>query len=382
MGKAYVLGVGMTKFGKRPEATIEEMGVEAIREAINDAQINPRQIQAVYCGHAYQGVSVGQRIIVAFGFSGIPVNNLENVCASGSSAFQEAYFAVLADRYDICLVIGVEKLSTRTGGPLAPGFDDLEDSLGLTFGALYALRARCYIETYGLTSQQLAKIAVTNRKNGYYNDKSTHGGLITVEEVLESPMVCDPLHLYDCNPSTDGAAAAIIVNEKIAKRIGGRPIEVVAGSLTSGKFEPGFIDMTFEDITWRAAQEAYRLAGFGPDEIDFAEVHDCFTIAEILRVEGLGFCKRGEMVRWIEEGIHEINGRKPINPSGGLLGKGHPLGATGVAQIRELVLQLRGEAGVRQIKDAKVGLAHNRGGSVTGTEGAACTVTILRKPKD
>lgn len=379
MDRTYVLGVGMTKFGKRPETTLEEMGVEALREALDDAQIDPKQIQAVYCGHAYQGVSAGQRIMVAFGFSGIPVTNLENVCASGSCAIREAFFAVQAGRYDICLALGVEKLSTRVGGPLAPGSDDLEDSLGLTFAALYALRARRYMETYGLTSEQLAKIAVTNRKNGYYNDKSSHGELISIEDVLNSRMVCSPLHLYDCNPNTDGAAAAIIVNEKMVKRIGGRPVEILASSLTSGKFEPGFIDMTFEDMTWRAAQEAYETAGLGPDEIDFAEVHDCFTIAEILRTEGLGLCKRGDMVRWIEEGINEISGRKPINPSGGLLGKGHPLGATGVAQIRELALQLRGEAGMRQIEGARIGLAHNRGGSVTGTEGAACTVTILRK---
>jgi acetyl-CoA acetyltransferase len=380
MGKTYVLGVGMTKFARRPDATIEEMGVEAIREALNDAQISPKQIQAVYCGHAYQGVSVGQRVMVALGFSGIPVTNLENVCASGSCAVREAFFAVQADRYDICLALGVEKISGRFSGPIAPGAEDLEASLGLTFGALYALRARRYMETYGLTSQQLAKIAVTNRKNGYYNEKSSHGELISVEDVLNSRMVCSPLHLYDCNPNTDGAAAAIIVSEKMAKRIGGRPVEIVTSSLTSGKFEPGFIDMTFEDISWRAAQEAYNVAGLGPDEIDFAEVHDCFTIAEILRTEGIGLCGRGEMVRWIEEGINEINGTKPINPSGGLLGKGHPMGATGVAQIREVVLQLRGEADVRQIKGARVGLAHNRGGSVTGTEGAACTVTILRGP--
>jgi benzoylsuccinyl-CoA thiolase BbsB subunit len=380
MGKTYVLGVGMTKFEKRPETPLEEMGVEALREALKDAQIDPKQIQAVYCGHAYQGVSAGQRVMVAFGFSGIPITNLENVCASGSCAIQEAFFAVQTGRYDICLALGVEKLSTRVGGPLAPGFDDLEDSLGLTFGALYALRARRYMETYGLTSEQLAKIAVTNRKNGYYNDKSSHGELISIEDVLNSRMVSDPLHLYDCNPNTDGAAAAIVVNEKIVKRIGGRPIEILASSLTSGKFEPGFIDMTFEDITWRSAQEAYEKAGVGPNEIDFAEVHDCFTIAEILRTEGLGLCKRGEMVRWIEEGVNEISGRKPINPSGGLLGKGHPLGATGVAQIREIVLQLRGEAGRRQIEGARIGLAHNRGGVVTGTEGAASVVTILRKP--
>jgi acetyl-CoA acetyltransferase len=379
MGKAYVLGVGMTRFGKRPETPVEQMGAEALREALNDARIGVRQIEAVYCGHAYQGLSAGQRVMVAFGWCGMPVTNLENVCASGSCAFREAFFAVREGRHDVCLALGVEKLSTRSG-PLTPGAEDLEDSLGLTYGALYAMRARRYMETYGLTSRQLAKITVTNRKNGYFNEKSSHGELITVEDVLNSRMVSDPLHLYDCNPNTDGAAAAIVVSERVARQIGGEPIEIVVSTLTSGKFEPGFIDMTFEDITSRAAQEAYERAGVGPDGIDFAEVHDCFTIAEILRVEGLGLCKRGEMVRWIEEGVNEIGGRKPINPSGGLLGKGHPLGATGVAQIREIVLQLRGRAGVRQVKGARVGLAHNRGGSVTGTEGAACTVTILRKP--
>ena len=379
MGKAYVLGVGMTRFGKRPEIPVEQMGVEALREALNDARMNVKQIEAVYCGHSYQGLSMGQRVMVAFGWCGMPITNLENVCASGSCAVREAFFAVQAGRHDICLALGVEKLSTRSG-PLTPGAEDLEDSLGLTYGALYAMRARRYMETYGLTSRQLAKITVTNRKNGYYNEKSSHGELITVEDVLNSRMVSNPLHLYDCNPNTDGAAAAIVVSEKVARQIGGEPIEIVVSTLTSGKFEPRFIDMTFEDITSRAAQEAYEKAGIGPDGIDFAEVHDCFTIAEILRVEGLGLCKRGEMVRWIEEGVNEIGGRKPINPSGGLLGKGHPLGATGVAQIREVVLQLRGKAGVRQIQGARVGLAHNRGGSVTGTEGAACTVTILRKP--
>lgn len=370
----------MSKFAKRPEVTIETMGVEAIREAVDDAQIDPKQIQAVYCGHTWQGMSAGQRVMAAFGFSGIPVTNLENACASGSCAIREAFFSVKSDRYDICLALGVEKLTGKFSGAITPAVEDLEASLGLTFPSLYALRAHRYMETYGLTSKQLAKIAVTNRKNAYYNNKSSFGQLINIEDVLNSRMVCSPLHLYDCNPTSDGAAAAIVVSEKIAKRIGGKPLEIVGSGLTSGKFEPGFIDMTFEDMTWRAAEEAYKMAGLGPNEIDFAEVHDCFTIAEILRTEGLGLCKRGEMVRWIEEGVNEITGKKPINPSGGLLGKGHPLGATGVAQIYELVRQLRGEAGQRQIKGAKVGLAHTRGGSVTGTEGGACVVTILKGP--
>jgi acetyl-CoA acetyltransferase len=201
------------------------------------------------------------------------------------------------------------------------------------------------METYGLTSEQLAKIAVTNRKNGYYNDKSSHGELISIEDVLNSRMVSDPLHLYDCNPNTDGAAAAIIVNEKIAKRIGGRPIEILASSLTSGKFEPGFIDMTFEDITWRSAQEAYETAGLGPDEIDFAR---CMTVSRSQRfcVRRTGFMQARRNGSLDRRGVNEISGRKPINPAGSIRQR-TSFGCDGVAQIREIVLQLRKLAGVR-----------------------------------
>lgn len=378
MDKAYVLGVGMTRFGKRPEATIEEMGIEAIREALQDAGIEPRQVQAVYCGHAWQGMSAGQRVMAALGYSGMPVTNLENACASGSCALREAYHAVASGRYEVVLALGVEKLTGKFKGAIAPEEEDLEGSMGLTFPALYALRARRYMETYGLKPEDLARVAVKNRKNAYYNDKSSHGELISTEDVLNSRMIASPLHLYDCNPVSDGAAAAVVVSAQVARRIGGQPIEIAASALTSGQFSPGYIDMTFEDITHRAALGAYEAAGLGPEDIDFAEVHDCFTIAEILRVEGLGLCGRGEMVRWIAEGVTEITGAKPINPSGGLLGKGHPLGATGVAQVYEIARQLRGRAGPRQLEKARVGLAHCRGGSVAGTEGAACAVHIFK----
>jgi acetyl-CoA acetyltransferase len=173
----------------------------------------------------------------------------------------------------------------------------------------------------------------------------------------------------------------VIADQQTVKRLGGRPVEILASSLTSGKFEPGFIDMTFEDMTYRAAQEAFQDAGCGPEDIDFAEVHDCFTIAEVLRVEGLGLAERGGMVKMIRQGDIEITGKMPINPSGGLLGKGHPLGATGVAQIHEITRQLRGEAKERQVKGARMALAHCRGGLVTGTEGAACAVSILKSMK-
>ena len=378
MKRAYVLGVGMTTFGRRPEASAEKMGVEAIREALTDSGLDIEQIEAMWCGHCWQGSGAGQRILAAYGFSGIPVTNVENICASGSTALREAYYAVATGRYDICMALGVEKMSGKFKGAITPDDEDLEGELGMTFPAVYALRAQRYMYAYGLTSEDLAKISVINRANALDNDKTMFGEAISIGDVLNSPMISSPLHRYDCNPVSDGAAAAIVVSENTMKQLGGRPVEIVASALTSGKFEPGFIDMTFEEMTHRAAMEAYRQAGIGPEEVDFAEVHDCFTIAEVLRVEGLGLCEPGGMVRMIRDGDIEIGGRKPINASGGLLGKGHPLGATGVAQIYELARQLRHEAGKRQIAGARIGLAHCRGGLVTGTEGAACAVTILK----
>lgn len=378
MRKAYVLGVGMAKFGKRPNTPMEKMGIEAISEALTDGGVDIKQIEAVWCGHCWQGAGAGQRIMAAYGFSGIPVTNVENVCASGSTAFREAYFAVATGRYEICMALGVEKMTGKFKGAITPDEENLEGELGLTFPAIYALRAQRYMYEYGLTSEDLAKISVINHLNALDNEKAMFGEDISIDDVLNSPMICSPLHRYDCNPVSDGASAAIVVSERIVKQLGGRPVEIVASALTSGKYEPGFINMTFEEMTHRAALEAYNQAGIGPEDVDFAEVHDCFTIAEVLRVEALGLCEPGGMVRMIRDGDIEISGKKPINASGGLLGKGHPLGATGVAQIYELAKQLRNEAEKRQIAGARIGLAHCRGGIVTGTEGAACAVTILK----
>jgi len=378
MKKAYVLGVGMTKFGKRPNTPMEKMGIEAIREALQDGGVDINQVEAVWCGHCWQGSGAGQRIMAAYGYSGIPVTNVENICASGSCAFREAYYAVASGRYEIAMAVGVEKMTGKFKGAITPDEEDLEGELGMMFPAMYALRAQRYMYEYGLKSEDLAKISVINHLNALYNEKAMFGKEITIGDVLNSPMISSPLHRYDCNPVSDGAAAAIVVSGKTIRQLGGRPVEIVASALTSGKYEPGFINMTFEEMTHRAALKAYDQAGIGPEDVDFAEVHDCFTIAEVLRVEGLGLCEPGGMVRMIRDGDIEIGGKKPINASGGLLGKGHPLGATGVAQVYELAKQLRNEAGKRQIAGARIGLAHCRGGIVTGTEGAACAVTILK----
>ena len=377
MHKAYVLGIAMTKFHRDPAARVEKMGAEAVREAVKEAGINLKDIQEVYCGNVYNGAGVGQKVMAEIGYIGMPITNVENWCSSAANAFREVYFGITSGRMDIGLVIGVENLTRVLKGPMTDE-DDLEGAMGNSFTAIYAQRARRYMWEYGLKANQLAKIAVINKKNGYYNEKAAYGELIDVDTVLNSRMVADPLRLYDCNTNANGAAAALIVSDKIVKRVGGTPVEIIASSLRSGKLPERFIDMAFEDVTYRAAQDAYGQAGVGPEDIDFAEVHDCFTIAEVLRVEGLGLCERGGMIKWIEDGTIELTGRKPINPSGGLLAKGHPIGATGIAQIYELCKQLRGEAGKRQIPKAKIGLAMCRGGAVAGIEANACTVHILR----
>lgn len=379
MNKAYVLGISMTKFTRDPSLRVEKMGAEAVWSAVADAGIDLRDVQEVYCGNVFNGVGVGQKVMAESGHIGIPITNLENACSSGSNAFREIYLAVISGRIDVGLAIGVENLTSVIKGPLVDE-DDLEGAMGNSFTAIYAQRARRYMWEYGLKPEQLAKISVNNKRNAYYNEKASYGELIDIDTVLNSRMIADPLHLYDANTNADGAAAAVIVSEKIVKRFGGRPVEILAASLKSGKLPDGFIDMTFEDVTARAAQGAYEQAGIGVKDIDFAEVHDCFTIAEVLRVEGLGFCERGGMIKWIDDGTIALTGKKPINPSGGLLGKGHPIGATGIAQIYELCKQLRGEAGRRQIAGARIGLAHNRGGAVAGIEANVCTVTILGKP--
>jgi acetyl-CoA acetyltransferase len=380
MREVKVVGVGMVKFGKYPDKRLSELGKDACWKAIRDAGVNPRDIQVAYCGHNRQGSVAGQRILVEIGLTGIPITNVENACCSGSSAVREAFMAVAGGFYEVALVVGAEKLYGKVQGALSGSDEDLEIDLGLVQPALYALRARRHMELYGTTSAQLAKISVKNHHNGCLNPNAQYQKEITVEEVLASRMIADPLHLLDCCPIGDGAAAVVLCSAEAAKKYSGKPVSFVASTLATGTINSGYTDveLTREELTIRAAQEAYRTAGIGPEDIDLAEVHDCFTIAEMTRIENLGFCKPGEAGKLIDEGTTEIGGRIPINTSGGLLAKGHPLGATGVAQIAEIVWQLRGQAGPRQVKGAKVGLAHCRGGSVAGTEGGTCTVQILK----
>jgi len=378
MTDVHIIGVGMTRFGKHPERNAADLGAEALLGAISDAGINARAIEAAYCGHVFQGMVTGQRILAQVGLAGLPLSNVENACSSGATALREASLAVRAGEHDVVVAIGTEHLTTRFQGALTPDPSDPEAAVGATMPAVYAMRARRYMEEFGMTREQLALIAVKNKRNAANNPLAHFRQEITVEDVLASRPIADPLRLHDCSPVTDGAAAAIVMSDRALKKHGtGRAVRLAASTLRTGSVEAEPTSMTFEPLTWATAQDAYERSGLGPEDIDFAEVHDCFSIAEVLRVEGLGLFPQGGYPAAVERGEADITGRLPVNPSGGLLGKGHPLGGTGVAQVVELVRQLRGEAGSRQIEGVKAGLAHCRGGKAVGIEGAACTVQVL-----
>ncbi len=378
MTAVHVVGAGMTRFGKHPDRDAADLGAAALMEAVDDAGIDPRVVEAAYVGHVFQGMVTGQRVLAQVGLAGLPLANVENACSSGATAIREASLAIRAGENDVVVAIGTEHLTSKFQGALTPDPSDPEAAVGATMPSVYAMRARRYMEEYGMTREQLALIPVKNKGNAARNPLAHFRTPITVEEVLESRPIADPLRLHDCSPVTDGAAAVILMSDRAAKKYAnGRAVRLAASALRTGSVDTTPTSMTFEPLTWATAQDAYERAGVGPGDVDFAEVHDCFSIAEVLRVEGLGLFEQGTYPDAVERGDAHIGGRLPVNPSGGLIGKGHPLGGTGVAQVVELVRQLRGECGDRQIEGAKVGLAHCRGGKAVGIEGAACTVQIL-----
>lgn len=374
-----VIGVGMVPFGKYPERKLSDLGWPAVKAAIHDAGIDAKKIQAAYCGTALGGMMSGQRVLGRIGLSGIPISNVENACSSSSSAFRQGVLAVHSGEYDVVLVVGVEKLSKFGGGTLPLEEEDWEVSQGLSMPALYAMRAQRYMHDFGLTREQLAMVSVKNRRHGALNPDAQMRKPVTLDEVLSSRLIADPFTLLQCCPTGDGAAAAVLCATSIARQSRSDPIQVIASDVTSGKYMTGFRDMTIPEITVRGAAEAYEQASLGPKDIDVAEVHDAFSIAELLYYEAFGFCGRGEAGRFIESGSSTFGGEIVVNPSGGLLAKGHPVGATGAAQVVEIVRQLRGEAGERQVENAKIGLSHATGGGVSGFDHGACSIHIFQR---
>ncbi len=387
MRKVAVVGTGMVKFGTFEDRGIRKMAEEVLFQAIKDAGAHPSQIQAAYCGtNGFSSDTPEMQGPISFvqaGITGVPILQLKNGCASGSNAFREAWIAIQSGLYDVVVALGIEKLSAVTlemiklAASMGGGDGELEGSMGFFPPGIFAMFARHYIDDLGVTREQLAKVSVKNHFHGTLNPNAHFQKNVTVEQVLASRPVTSPLNLLDCCPISDGAAAAVLVSEDVLKKFSGRPVWVKGAAQTSGTYpEEGDIGET--DTTRRAAAEAYEMAGLGPKDIDLAEVHDCFTPAELMHYRDLGFCKDiPEAAYWLEQGYTQLGGRLPVNTSGGLLAKGHPLGATGVAQICEIVEQLRGEAGARQVEGAITGITHNGGGFRQGDVGSVC-VHILQ----
>ncbi len=385
MREVAIIGVGLTKFGELWDKSFRQLITEAGTKAILDAGIRGSEIDALYVGSMSPGRFIGQEHVGALvadssGLSvmHIPATRIESACASGGMALRHAYIAVAAGIHDIVIVGGVEKMTDVVGSEatniLAMAADqEWEAFFGVTFPALYAMIARRHMYEYGTTREQLAMVAVKNHENALLNPNAQFHRKITVEDVINSPPVATPLNLLDCSPISDGAAALVLCPLEKAKEYTDKIVKIAgSGQATDSLALHGREDICTFMSTVRASREAYKQAGIQPKDVDVAEVHDCFTIAEILAIEDLGFVEKGEGGKAVEEGLTARDGEIPVNPSGGLKAKGHPVGATGVAQVAEIVLQLRGEAEKRQIPDARIGLAHNIGGS-----GASCTVHIL-----
>ena len=381
MTQTYIAGAGMVRFGKYPAAvTFEKLAVGAAREAMADAGVSTPDIESVYVGHVFGGPVAGQRVAAQMGLGGLPVSNHENYCASGATAIREAWIAITAGLYDIVLVIGAEKMTDRVAGGVMPDPTDLDAINGLVMAANHGMSARRYMFDHGATREQIAAVAVKNHAHSVHNPYAQYQRPISLEEVLQARTIADPLGLLDCSPISDGAAAVVLCSTAGLAKLGRSSAPRIAGcALVSGKLVTAEASINDEDVSRRAAQQAWDITGYGPEDIDLIEMHDCFTIAEIVRLEGLGVVPVGEGGRWAENGDTALGGKLPVNASGGLLSRGHPVGATGVAQICELTWQLSGRAGQRQVDDANTGLAYCKGGTVSGTDGGPVTVLVVSR---
>jgi acetyl-CoA acetyltransferase len=379
MRDVAIVGANMLKFGRYPEKDVVQLASEAAIGALKDAGISIKDVQLVSSGNLYQSnAMIGQRIMKEIGATGVPVINVSNACATGSTAFREAYSAVASGAYDIAMAIGSEqmgKMGLLGGGGGGDRAYSTEGVMGTgIMPGVFGQAGAEHMRKYGTNQAQIAKIAVKASKHGELNPYAMYREGKSLEDVLNARVVAWPNTLYMCCPTSDGAAAAVLMSAEKAKQYTSKPVWVAASVLTSDPYSdrnPTMFDIN--TLTKNAANEAYETAGIGPEDLSMVELHDCFASAELLHYENLFLCGEGEAGKLIDDGETYNGGRIPVNVSGGLLSKGHPLGATGVANIVEIAWHLRGEAGERQVKDAKVGLAH-----VIGL-GSACTIHVLKK---
>jgi len=398
MRQVAVIGAGMTRFGKHQDRSMKDLAREAVENALRAAGIEKEAIEAAAVGNAVAGLITGQEcirgqvVLREMGIGGIPVINTENACASSSTAFHLAWLYVASGMYDTVLAVGMEKLfhpdKKKTFNAIGSVIDlELADEFARqmsgeqatgagesrsVFMDYYANLARAHMARHGTTREQFARVAAKNHTNGSLNPHAQFQTPRTVEDILAAPLIAEPLTRMMCSPIGDGAAAVVVTTAEKARQLTAKPVyvraSIVASSQQHAADEPG--------IVTNAAQKAYTMAGIGPEEVRVVEVHDATAPAELIVYEELGLCRVGEGGKMIDDGVTKLGGRVPVNPSGGLLAKGHPVGATGVAQISEIFWQLRGEAGKRQVPGARVGLTEN-GGGVLGNENAVASVHIF-----
>ncbi|MFE4591052.1 thiolase C-terminal domain-containing protein [Streptomyces laurentii] len=394
--KTYIVGVGMTKFEK-PETrdwSYGDMAKEAGAAALADAGVPYERVQQVAAGYCFQPSTAGQRAVYGLGLTGVPVYNVSNNCATGSTALMMARQFVAGGASDCVLALGFEKMTRGALGGGASGGDFASSPVARHYGVMAARHgfaatpptaqifgnaAREHMERYGTTEAQLAAVAAKNHRHSARNPRAQFQDVYTVEEILAAKTVHAPLTRLQCSPTSDGAAAALVVSERFvdAHGLGERAVEIVAQAMTTDTEESfasgSCVDVVGRPMSREAALQVYETSGLGIDDVDVIELHDCFSINELLTYEALGMCEEGASGKLVESGATTYGGRWVVNPSGGLISKGHPLGATGLAQAAELVWQLRGEADDRQVAGASVGLAHNIG------LGGAAVVTLLRR---
>ncbi|MDM0087870.1 MULTISPECIES: thiolase family protein [unclassified Variovorax] len=379
MSQAYIVGAAMIPMGKHRDSSYSGLALPAVLNALASAGVAPSEVQSVVCGHAFGGMLTGQRIVKEMGIASVPVTNVDNACSGGATALHLAWKDIQAGRHEIVLVIGVDKLTQFGGGTLPLVLEDPEVQQGMVMPALYAMRARRYLHERGAQPSDLAEVSVKARRHGAKNPYAQFRKEVTVDEVLASRYICEPLTLLQCCPTGDGAAAVLVVSDAVRRRLGLPAVRIAASILHSGAMTTGFRDMLRPEITYHSASDAYEAAGIGASDVDVVELHDAFTIAELVYYEALGLCKPGESADYLKSGKTTYGGDVVVNPSGGLLSKGHPVGCSGVAQAVEMYWQLTAQAGARQVDQARIGLSHVTGGGIAGLDHGACTVHLFER---
>lgn len=381
MRDVFVLGIGQTVFGKFPQMTPIQLGIQAAKAAIQDARIDTRKIEVAYGGRSYDDTQTAENILRYVGIAGIPMYNTENACTTGATVVNQLWKDIACGIHDIGIVVTCESMTTssKAGRLVGAAEGDLNGTLGLTMPGYFALIAYRLMEERGAKLEDLAYISIKNHRNACMNPYAMYRKELTFEEIMNAKMICDPLTSLLCCPVTDGAASIILCTGEIARRYTAKPVKLASSLVLSAPYEAWDYNLIDNPLVTELANRTYESAGVGPEDLDLIELHEAFAPEEITAVSCLGLCKTGEEVSYIRSGASEIGGKCPINPSGGLLSLGHPLGASGARVVCEVAQHLRGTAGYRQVKGAKVGMAEMIGGYLTGLGPSIAGINLLTK---